>query len=518
MNQLARLAASPAAFRRTLAIDTDHGPRRLDGVLDAWQRADFESLDAGWRRVVGHDVPNATMRGYLERPRGHSKTADLAVMVLWCLFASCRRLSGVAAAADKDQARLLRDAIARLVSLNRWLTDVLDVQRDRIVNRHTGSELSILSSDAATSYGLTPDFIIVDELSHWPRRDLWDSLISSAAKRARCMVVVISNAGYGETWQWQTHEAIRADPAWYFSRLDGPHASWITPDRLAEQKRLLPAIAYERLWLNRWTAGAGDALDADDIAAAVTLAPPPAGPERGWTYVAGLDIGLTRDSTALAIIGRHDGYVDSTEEPDDPLPFPLAVLRRQGLLADQDGDFDYGEMPAMPLQKNYRDVVMLASGGLQLAALHVWTPGVEGRGRVSLEEVEQTIIRAAARWRLATVAFDPWQAALLVERLGKQQVHTTPLNFTPNNLQLMATATLEAFRERRLALFDHDRLMHDLRQLRIEERGYGMRLTSPRGPDGHGDCATALSIALAGLRRTDGLLNQTVPGELLCYP
>ena len=98
-------------------------------------------------------------------------------------------------------------------------------------------------------YGLTPDFAVVDEVTHWRSRDLWDALLSSAAKRSTCMFVVISNAGFLDDWTWQTRELIRTDPAWYFSRLDGPVASWITPDEsgratsFAAADRLCPAVA-----------------------------------------------------------------------------------------------------------------------------------------------------------------------------------------------------------------------------------------------------------------------------------
>ena len=57
----------------------------------------------------------ARQRAWLERPRGHAKTLDLGVMATWALFASRRRLSGIGAAGDQDQARLLRDAIGRLL-------------------------------------------------------------------------------------------------------------------------------------------------------------------------------------------------------------------------------------------------------------------------------------------------------------------------------------------------------------------------------------------------------------------
>src|SRR5581483_6966850 len=114
-------------------------------------------------------------------------------MATWALFASRRRLSGIGAAGDQDQARLLRDAIGRLTYVNPWLSRLIEVQSYRVVNLRTESALDIIASDAKTSYGLTPDFIIADEVVHWAKGDLWESLVSSAAKRSTCMLVVITN-------------------------------------------------------------------------------------------------------------------------------------------------------------------------------------------------------------------------------------------------------------------------------------------------------------------------------------
>lgn len=72
-------------------------------------------------------------------------------MATWALLASQRQLLGLAAAADKDQAKLLRDAIDRLVKMNEWLAPIIKVDTYRVTNRLTGSELTILSSDVGSS-------------------------------------------------------------------------------------------------------------------------------------------------------------------------------------------------------------------------------------------------------------------------------------------------------------------------------------------------------------------------------
>ena len=55
----------------------------------------------------------------------------------------------------------------------------------------TGSTLTVLASDAPSAYGLRPDWIAVDELAEWRRRELWDSLWSATGKRPRCRMLVI---------------------------------------------------------------------------------------------------------------------------------------------------------------------------------------------------------------------------------------------------------------------------------------------------------------------------------------
>ncbi len=502
MQELRRLQADPSEFRRSLLIDADGTPRRLGDVLDGWQRSDFAALDPGWKRAAGQAATGGCSRAWLERPRGHSKTLDIAVICTWALFASRRTLKGVAAAGDLDQAGLLRDAIEGLRRANPWLSEIIDVQKERVVNKHTGSELSILTSDAPTSYGLTPDFIVADEVTHWAKRDLWDSLISAAAKRAACLFIVISNAGFQDSWQFQIREAIRQDPGWHFSRLDGPVASWITPDRLAEQRRLLPDIAYRRLWLNEWSSGSGDALSPEDVSRAVTLSGPAAERQDGWAYAAGLDLGLSRDASALVIVGKHTGYLEIREAAAVELTDNERVLIDAGLREPPDMTPDFVDHPG--------------TGRLRLVDVKVWTP-TAGR-KVDIEAIEKAIIDAAERFEGLRVGADPWQAAYLVERLRKRGLQIEPVDFMANNLKSMCSAVLEAFSEGAIALYDHPRLLADLKALRVEERNYGCRLVSPRGPSGHGDAATGLSIALHVLRNIETALPATIQRELVCWP
>lgn len=450
---LLKFQRDPAEFRRALLVETDDGPRPFDEVLDPWQRADFEALDASWKATVTGKGTPPHFRAWCERPRGHAKTSDEAVMIAWALFASRRQLNGFGAAADKDQAGLLRNAVGRLLSLNPWLGSVLEVQNWSVKNIHTGSSLEILSSDAPSSYGLLPDFVVADELTHWSRRDLWDSLLSSAAKRARCLLLVITNAGVTDSWQYELREAIRS--TWYFSRLEGPVASWITTDRLDEQRRLLPPQAFRRLWLNEWTSGAGDALTAEDIDAAFKpdLTPMPRR-VTGWSYCAGLDLGVSRDASALCVLG-----VKTSGTPEE-------------------------------------------HARIRLCFTQLWRP--PKGGRVNLQQIEDALVSLHERYKFQAVAYDPWQASFMSQRLKLSKLPMIEVVQNPSNLQKIATTLIETFADRRFDLYPEENLRRDLCRLRVIEKSYGFRLESPRDATGHGDMASAFSFAMLSARDIAG--------------
>jgi phage terminase large subunit-like protein len=497
---LGQLAESPAAFRNMLLIDTDSGPRVLSSCLDDWQAADFAATDAGWMRAIGRKVDGGCSRAWLERPRGHSKTSDVAAMITWALFAASKPVQGVAAAGDADQARLLRDAIARLAALNPWLGKMLDVQRDRVVNKHVGSALTVLSSDAATSYGLLVDFAVVDEIAVWANRELFDSILSAVAKKSRAMMACITNAGWVDSWVYGTREAIRGDGDWYFHAIDGPVASWISAKTLAEQKRLLPAISYQRLWLNQWGSGSGDALASDDITAAVDANLTEAVKRLpGWKYTMGVDLSLSRDASAVCVVGRCVGAArEVVQRRKHPIGGPVALAREMGLL-------DGGDVNERRIMRRVK-----GDGSFRLARLRLWKPSPGHR--INLESIEQYIRRTAERFD-CDILLDAYQAASIHERLVRDGFRAELVQFTMPVLNSIAQTLLSGFADRTIKLYNQPDLVQQLGQLRIEEKAAGVRLVSPRTKAGHGDAASAFGLAIYGASREDGEIGDYLPAD-----
>lgn len=448
--ELARRRASklkehPAAFRDELLIDYDGKSVAFGKVMDPWQREDFKTIDDAWRRVAGKFDGECCNRAYLERPRGHSKTTDQAVMALWALWASERKINGIGAAAAKHQAGLLREEIDRLLRLNPWLADDIQINRWEVINLRTGSTLKILAADGKTTMGLTPDFAIVDELTHFADNELWDSIFSAVAKRGKCVLMVIANAGFGMgiSWQWNTREACRQDPDWYFRRLDGPSASWLTKKSLDEQRRILLPTAYKRLWLNQWLTETGDALNMEDVERCCVMAGRPETNLQCAFAIGALDLGISHDHAAFVVLGGDIG-------------------RRKLIL---------------------------------LEAVR-WDPAMFPNHRISLKEVEQDVMELCQKRGVLGVAYDPWQAVRTAEELETNGIRTFPYAFTPKTQDEMATTLIGSFTNDEIEMWPDKSLLRDLSRLTITEKRLGHKLEAPRDELGHCDLATAFCIGL----------------------
>jgi CubicO group peptidase (beta-lactamase class C family) len=130
--------------------------------------------------------------------------------------------------------------------------------------------------------------------------------------------------------------------------------------------------------------------------------------------------------------------------------------------------------------------------------------------------VEQACRLTHKRLNLACLAADPWQAELMLQRLALEGVPVVQVAFVPAALKAMASAVLEAFRERNIDLYPDPDLLTDLRGIKAVEKGYGVRLESPRGPGGHGDVGTAFSLALFAARGGGGAAAAGVPEGEAC--
>ena len=449
---------SPAEFRKSLLIRNGNETAKFNP--DPWQAENLAVLDPMWKRVAGVPVEGKTPKlAFLGRPRGHSKTMDEAMQLTWVLAFSRRHLNGIAAAGSREQAKFIRDAVLRIILLNPWLgkngLNLIQVQNYRVFNPKTKSEVDIISSDAPSSFGATPDFVLCDELTHWRNdkhsekgdsSELWESLYSSTDKVKHCILVIMTNAGYEQTWQAEIRDLAKSnkDGTWVYRNLDKVCASWMGADFLERQQAGLSRKAFSRLWLNQWQVEAGDALSTEDIMACVDKDQRPMnGDEEGWVFLAGLDLSTMKHRSAFVILGVH------------------------------------------PTEHRIR-----------LALTRSWKPGVEGS--VDLQRVRSEVANLSLAYKVKKLLYDPFQAMLMGQDVERAGIWCEPMKFTdPKNLTLMATTILDVFKTHRLEMYEDRELISDLKKLNIVERsGFSFKIEAKADSTGHADTAIALAICL----------------------
>jgi Terminase large subunit, ATPase domain len=421
---LARWRSDPMLFRREAIILEDG--RTLGQAIEDWQREDFQALDDPAHR-----------HAYLERPRGHSKTGDVGVEALKELVLGPRKAQLYCAAADEDQAALLLADVIGKIRRSSLLAPIMKIGRRAVTCTVTGSALTILASDAPSAFGLRPDWIAVDELAEWRRRDLWDSLWTATGKRPRCRVLVISTAGWDRTSiAYEVRQIAEREANWYFSTR-GQCASWIAPAWLAQQERSLPRHVFARLHLNEWVEGAGAYLTSAEVDAIFTDVLPT--PDLESRPVVGLDLGTTKDRSVAALV-RPSGRLLVVEE------------------------------------------------------IATWAPALDAK--VDLQAVEDRVATLALTHR-ARVLADPWQATLMIQRLRARTVDVQEYSFSGDSRRKLFASLLDLVRTHRLRCQPHDDLRRELLSLEVKESSSGWRVD--HRPGRHDDHVVAIALAAQAL-------------------
>jgi hypothetical protein len=409
--------------------------RRWGDAAHPWQWADA-------RAVLDRSGPRMHA---LTRPRGASKTTDLAAVAVVILAAQAPAASrSYWIAVDADQAGLGMDAIRGFVHRTPGLAAVLDLKSRQVINRSNGAALEILPADGASSWGLRPHLVVVDEWAQWPstrnHRELWTALVSSIPKVHDARLIALTSSGDPTHWSFRVLQHARGSDRWRVAETPGP-TPWWSPEQIDEQRSLLTESEFARLVLNEWTASEDklttvDAIDRCVARGAGTLDPVP-----GIRYVVSLDVGLTNDATVACV----------------------AHLDRDG-----------------------------AEATVVLDRIERW------RGRkgspVDLGTVEDAVEGLSATYNGARVVVDPYQAVHLAQGLRRRGVQVREFTFSQASTGRLGLLLYRLLRDARLDLPDDPDLIAELASVRLRENGPGSyRLDHERGQ--HDDQAVALALA-----------------------
>lgn len=158
-------------------------------VLRPWQKKEICKI---------YDNPHGTRRAIISFGRKNAKTTLAAFLLLLHTCGPEARPNSQlnSAAQSKDQAAILFKLAAKVVRLSPTLNPVV-VIRDTVKELlcpELGTLYKALSAEASTAYGLSPVFIVHDELGQvkGPRSELYDALETAVGAHDSPLSIVIS--------------------------------------------------------------------------------------------------------------------------------------------------------------------------------------------------------------------------------------------------------------------------------------------------------------------------------------
>ncbi|MEM7812575.1 MAG: hypothetical protein AAF532_13965 [Planctomycetota bacterium] len=311
---------SLVSYLSNVTIDSRPEPRRLGDVWEPWQGRIVRPLVPAIEHAAGvRSDYKGPRRFWLTLPRGSDKTGLQGRIVNWLLSYAGRRMRISGAAADRDQASLLRDSMLAEAVLNPWFGRHIRFNNYEAIG--PGGRFEILSSDAPTASGRRDDVIVVDEPTYHKNRKLFDMLLSGMAKVPTSVLVVITNAGVRGTWQWEVKEQAVKDPAWhvYESPPGAKLASWMRQDDIDSDRNKMTLSHARRVFDNVWTSQTDNAILSSEMVAKCSRPARdvlwsgetiPRGYKSGPLYL-GFDVGRSQDVSAVAVFERRpDGTVN----------------------------------------------------------------------------------------------------------------------------------------------------------------------------------------------------------------
>ena len=478
--ELADSASYSSAFEylRHVVINCKPSPSRFITVAKPWQIAMAQRVLPAVESIAGlrHDYFGPTSF-WFTLPRGHDKTGAIARAVNWALAYTRLSINCLAASGDREQANILLQSMQEEARLNPWLGQRLHFKNYEVTGAQ-GSFMRALSSDGYSSFGFRPDLMVFDELTHWKDNELWKSLMSGREKRRGSVLLIISNAGFKDTWQYEVLQTVRQDPSWFVYDCPGRLDTWMDEAATQRMALLLPPSEARRVLNNEWI-DLGDDMSlvrAEEVRACADL-----GKARrliyccegvsGIKYVAAIDYGPVKDRTVCVVLHQ-----------------------------DKDGTIVVDKMDVME-GKNF--------------------PG----GRVLIESVERWIDDVRKSFRIECFVVDRYQMDSTIQRftglvnLEPFEARGGKANYElASNLRALIVNTQVTWYPGCGLLVDKSQnkahcLDDELKEVLIRQMGYGFRIDHLSGR--HDDRVVALGMAaLYAVQRGKKL---TIPDDLTCY-
>lgn len=302
--------------------------KRFIEVADPWQLTLASKLlpavefSAQVRKT--YDGPT---KFWVTLPKGSDKTSLIGRMINWAMAYSRSHLTIYSCAKDREQAALLFDSMRVEADLNPWLGNHLHFKTNKVVGNNS-SVLHVLAADEKGTAGIRGDLLLMDELSQWDNQAFYEQLMAGVGKRvdqnkkSRCVVIIITNAGFKFSWQWEKLQEAKKNQypngSWwvYESPIGQKLASWMSEETINEARKFIPESLGRQLFDNEWLdpgegcglVTRGQARVCADLGAAMGLRLQERGVE-GKQYIGSIDYAPVKDRTVLLIGHKEEGKV-----------------------------------------------------------------------------------------------------------------------------------------------------------------------------------------------------------------
>jgi len=319
-------AARVIAFCEYLPITAGiHAGRKLK--LRDWQKEIVNSIYA-----VDRKGKRKVRTALVTLPRKNGKTALAAALALCHLLGpeSEEHRQIFSCASDREQAAIIyREMEAIILSVPEFEARChIQSFHRTITDTETGSVYKAMSADARKAHGLSPSFMVYDELAQAPDRELYDNLVTGTGARKEPLMVVIStqSADPNHIMSELVDYALKIkdgtlpdDPAFYGCVYAAPddcdpwdEKTWFACNPalddfrsleemriFAEQAKKIPAkeSVFKNLYLNMRVDPTAKWIASTDFEACVGEIPDLSGRE----CYAGLDLSSTQDLSALSL-------------------------------------------------------------------------------------------------------------------------------------------------------------------------------------------------------------------------
>jgi phage terminase large subunit-like protein len=365
--------------------------------LQEWQRDII-------RRIYNNRVP--TRRALVSFGRKNAKTTLAAFLLLLHLCGREKRFNSqlFSTAQSKEQAGVLFDLAAKIVRMSAELRSVV-VVRDtykQLFCPELGTLYRALSAEVKTSYGLSPVFVVHDELGQCKgnRSELYEALETATGVQQNPLSIVISTQ----------------------ARTDADLLSVLIDDALAGYDPRTVVAQYRNLVLNQ-RVEASSPFVSRSLWQTCNAAPLPI---EGVPVYGGLDLSEVKDLTALVLVGNVDGvwHVHPTFWlPADGLAdkartdrVPYDQWQRQGALIAAPGksiDYEYVSMWLREIFERYT-VAKIAFDRWNFKHLKPWLL----RAGFTEQEIEAQFVEFGQGFQSMSPALRELEAEILNGRLA----------------------------------------------------------------------------------------------------